>query len=85
MLAKIILSATSEEQAIAQKARQLLDLMEAEIATAFDTAKELGELFPVADSKQLARRYQSYVTAIKIEAHRNVNASELAPSANNRA
>ncbi|MEM8499715.1 MAG: helix-turn-helix domain-containing protein [Pseudomonadota bacterium] len=85
MLIKTILNATNNERAIANRARKYLDLMEAEMAKAFGKAIALGELPATADSKRLARRYQSDVTALRIEAHRRFNTEELAQSAEDRA
>lgn len=77
MLIKTLLDTTASEAAIAQRARLYLDQMREEFTAIFDLAKSRGELPPDADSDRLARRYQSDITALKIEAHRGTDQVEL--------
>lgn len=51
------------------------------MAAAFQRATDTGELPKDADCNRLARRYQSDLTALKIEAHRSVGKDTLARSA----
>ncbi len=78
MLVKTLLGATALEESMADDARNYLDQLMMEIAAAFDRAKAAGELPADADSGRLARRYQSCITAIRIELHRGTNQAELA-------
>lgn len=81
MIVKTLLNSTAEDAAISRQVEKYLDLMEAEMAIAFDRAKQLGEIPDDADCRRLARRYQSDITALKIEAYRGVDPDELAASA----
>ena len=85
MLIKTVLGATSADRRIKNKANKYLDAMEEEMTKAFQKAKDVGELSSDADPKRLARQYQSDVTALKIEAHRGIEALELMVSAEERA
>lgn len=81
MIVKTLLNSTAEDAAISMQVEEYLNLMEAEIAIIFDRAKQLGEIPDDADCRRLARRYQSDITALKIEAYRGVDPDELAASA----
>lgn len=85
MLVKTLLDTTESEAVIADRARLYLDELKAQFAAAFDLAKSSGELPPDADSDRLARRYQSDVMALKIEAHRGTDPVELAALAEDMA
>tara|TARA_R110002072_G_scaffold11431_35_gene51753 strand:+ start:6095 stop:6697 length:603 start_codon:yes stop_codon:yes gene_type:complete len=85
MLIKTLLDTTASEDMIADTARRYLDQIKAEIAAAFDLAKSRGELPQDADSDRLARRYQSNITALKIEAHRGTDKADLAALAEDMA
>ena len=78
MLVKTMLSTTTEEAALAERSRQYLAEMRAEIVTAFDFAKAKGELPADADTARLAHRYQADITALRIEAHRGTAQKDLA-------
>lgn len=84
MLVKTLLDTTAADAVIAARARAYLDAMKSEIATAFDRAKACGELPPEADPERLARRYQSDITALRIESHRGTGQAELAALAEDR-
>lgn len=77
MLIKTLLDATSSETAIAAQTRLYLDQMKAEFAAVFGLAKSRGELPPDADCDRLARKYQSDIMALKIEAHRGADQIDL--------
>lgn len=81
MLVKTLLNTTAEDTAIATQVGEYLVLMEKEMAAVFERAKQLGELPENADPRRLARRFQSDITALKIEAYRSVDPEELAASA----
>ncbi|GER02033.1 TetR family transcriptional regulator [Iodidimonas gelatinilytica] len=78
MLIKTLLDTTASEARIAEQARCYLDRIQAEIATIFDRAKACGELSPEMETGRLARRYQSDITALRIEAHRGTDRDGLA-------
>lgn len=78
MLVKTVLNATNDERAIVNKARQYLKLMEQEMCAAFEKAKALGELPLDLDTVQLARKYQSDITALRVDAHLKVDAKKFA-------
>lgn len=85
MLVRTLLDTTSTEAVIAARARRYLDEMKTEIAAAFDRAKSSGELPPDADPDRLARRYQSDITALRIESQRGIDPIELATLADDKA
>lgn len=85
MLVKTILDTTSADAAIADQSRVYLDEMRSEFAAVFDAAKSRGELPADADTDRLARRYQSDITALKIEAHRGTDQHGLAALAEDMA
>ncbi|MEH6546912.1 MAG: helix-turn-helix domain-containing protein [Sneathiella sp.] len=85
MLVKTLLSATPEDDAIADQARGYLDELKGDFATVFDSAKAAGELPADLDVKRLARRYQSEVMTLRIEAHRGTNGEDLADLADEAA
>jgi TetR/AcrR family transcriptional repressor of nem operon len=85
MLVKSLLNTTSEDGAITRQISDYLSMMEAEMAAVFEQAKHIGELCADADTATLARRFQSDVTALKIEAQRQVDPAILAASAEQRA
>lgn len=82
MLIKTLLNATQDDAAITEKVTTYLDLMEREMAAVFARAVKAGELPQNADVQRLARRYQSDLTALRIEAHRGLKPHELEASAN---
>lgn len=77
MLVKTMLDTTVQEAAIAKAARGYLDGMRAVFAAAFAAAKETGEIAGDADVDRLARRFQSNVSALRIEAHRGTDREAL--------
>ena len=85
MLVKTLLDATPNDPAIANAARHYLDLMRAEIAAAFERARTAGEIQDDADAERLATRFQSDVTALRIEAHRGTDRAALAQLADGMA
>jgi len=78
MLVKTLLDATPADPTIAAAARRYLDLMHADIAAAFEQARTAGDIAADADPELLASRYQSDVTALRIEAHRGMAPTALA-------
>ncbi|KCZ93805.1 TetR/AcrR family transcriptional regulator [Hyphomonas johnsonii] len=85
MLVKTLLGITSADDIIADDARQYLDRMLAEFEAQFERSKRLGELPADTDCRRLARRYQSDISALKIEMHRGTDADELAALADDMA
>ncbi|QKV20420.1 TetR/AcrR family transcriptional regulator [Oricola thermophila] len=85
MLVKTLLDMPPDEAAIAARSRRYLDEMKAEIAAAFEKAKDRGELPPEADAARLARRFQAYLAALRIEVHRGTAPDELAALAEDMA
>ncbi len=77
MLVKTVLDATPEETAIAAHAGRYLDQIREEFTRMFERAKAMGELPADADCARLARRYQTSITAIKIEMHRGAAQADL--------
>ncbi len=69
MLIKTLVDVTTDDDEIARYSRQYLDEMRGEFVSLFELAKSKGELPPDADPVRLARRYQSELSALKIEAH----------------
>ena len=85
MLIKTLLTTTEEDRAIATAAGNYLDQMEAEMETVFKAAVRAGELPADANTQRLARRYQSDVSALKLEAFRGLPRAELLQSAEDMA
>jgi AcrR family transcriptional regulator len=85
MLVKTLLNATPDDRDICIKVEQYLSDMETEMTAAFTRAQQMGELAPTVDPRRLARRYQSDLTALKIEAHRKLGQDDLRRSARERA
>lgn len=85
MLVKSLLNTTSEDGAITRQISNYLSMMEGEMAAVFSQAQNIGELPASADPATLARRFQSDVTALKIEAQRQVDPAILEASAEQRA
>ncbi|KIC35833.1 TetR/AcrR family transcriptional regulator [Leisingera sp. ANG-M7] len=81
MLVKTLLGATEQDAKLGELAGQYIDQMIAEMAAAFEQAKQLGELPGEADAAHLARRYQADLTALGFEASRRISREELAVSA----
>lgn len=69
MLIKTLVDVTTDDDQIARQSRQYLDEVRNEVAALFALAKSKGELPPDADPLRLAQRYQSELSALKIEAH----------------
>lgn len=81
MLVKTLLGATAEDARLAELAGRYIDGMIAEMAVAFAQAQKRGELPPTAQAEQLARRFQADLTALGVEAARNVGREALIASA----
>lgn len=81
MLLKTLLNTTQDDAAIAQQVSEYLEQAERELTAVFEDAKRLGDLPDDADAKRLARRFQSDLTALKIEGQRKVDPAQLAASA----
>jgi AcrR family transcriptional regulator len=85
MLVKTLLDTTADEAAIAAQSRRYLDEMKAEFAAIFQLSKDRGEVPPDADTGLLALRYQSMMTALRVEAHRRADPGDLAALAESMA
>ena len=59
--------------------------MRDEIAAAFAAAKARGEIAEDSDCPALARRYQAYVNALRLELHQGTAAAEVAALADSLA
>ncbi len=68
MLIKTVVSATDDDQALADVARGFRTKMELEMVSAFDAAKTLGEISASADSAYLAHRYQRDIMILQVDA-----------------
>ncbi len=78
MLVKSFVDTRSTEPAIAERAQAYLAAMRDEIAAAFEAARTRGEIAPESDSQSLARRYQAYVNALRLELHQGTPQPEIA-------
>ena len=85
MLVKTLLNATPEDQAIRKSAARYLTEMEDAIEAVFVRAQQNNELSQDADTRRLARRYQSDLTTLKIEAERHQSPARMADAAHERA
>lgn len=81
MLVKTLLGATAEDARLAELAGRYIDGMIAEMAAAFELARQRGELDEAAPVDLLARRYQADLTALGLEAARKVGRAALIESA----
>lgn len=73
MLIKTILDTGATDEAIAGDATRYLDEILQEFASAFERAKLAGEIGNDLDTMRLARRFQSNVSALRIEIHRGID------------
>jgi AcrR family transcriptional regulator len=70
MLTRTLVDTKATDPRIASATQGFLDAMRAEFAAAFTAARAAGELPEEAQPERLARRYQAYVTALRVELHR---------------
>ncbi|MBT0955835.1 TetR/AcrR family transcriptional regulator [Alphaproteobacteria bacterium KMM 3653] len=77
MLVKTFVDTRSTDAAIAGQSQSYLNEMRGEIAQVFEAAIEQGEIASDSDAQELARRFQAYVTAIRIELHQGTPADEV--------
>jgi len=77
MLVRTLLDTTSTDTVIAETANAYLEQIQTEFASAFDRAREIGEIAANADSRRLAHRYQASINALRIELHRGVDQAEI--------
>ncbi len=70
MLTRTLVDTRATDPAIAAVTQGYLDEMASEFARAFADARDRGEIAPDADPARLARRFQAYVTALRVELHR---------------
>ncbi|PPB82605.1 TetR family transcriptional regulator [Albidovulum inexpectatum] len=70
MLTRTLVDTRATDPAIAQATQAYLDEMAAEFTRAFQAARDRGEIAPDSDPARLARRFQAYVTALRVELHR---------------
>lgn len=78
MLVKTVLDTTDADGDIPDRARAHLDAVRDAFVGVFELSKAKGEIPTDADAAYLAMRFQSDVTAVKIEAHRGTKQSALA-------
>jgi len=78
MIVKTLVETTEADGAVAARARECFDGMRAAFAEWFRRAREAGELPAEADPEQLARRYQTEISALRLEAHRGGDPAALA-------
>lgn len=78
MLVKTLLTTTTEDAEITRTVDSYLEGMAQEMAHVFEQAKAAGEIRADLDPRRLARRFQSDLSALKIEAYRDAPAEELA-------
>ncbi|MEW2918952.1 hypothetical protein AB1A64_17950 [Ruegeria sp. ANG10] len=81
MLVKALLNTTEDDKEHAEQANTYLNLLEADIAEVFQRAIACKELSPAFNPNRLARRYQSNLNAIRIEAYRGITPEELEEAA----
>lgn len=77
MLVKTYVDTRSTAPAIAAQSQGYLSEMRTEIAAAFEAARAKGEIAADSDCAGLARRYQAYVNALRLELHQGIGAEEL--------
>lgn len=77
MLVKSFVDTRSTDPAIAERAQGYLAEMRGEIAAGFERARALGEIAGESDCAGLARRYQAYVNALRLELHQGIAPEEL--------
>jgi TetR/AcrR family transcriptional repressor of nem operon len=77
MILKSFVDTRSTEPTIAAKAGEYTSAIREVFAAAFDAAIRAGELPDGADTARLARRFQSYVTMLRIELHQGTAQSEV--------
>lgn len=77
MLTKTILGEVEIEAAIALDARAYMTRMRAAFTVAFAKAKAMGEIPLDADTDRLSLRYQSNITALKIELQSGTDHAEV--------
>lgn len=85
MLVKTVLDTTSTDAAIAERSRFYLDKIRDEIRNVLELAKARGEVAADIDTERLARKYQSLMTALRVEAHRGIDKDDLTILANDLA
>lgn len=85
MLMKTLIDTRSTDPAIAQRSRKYVSMMRDEFAAVFKRAKLAGELPPDADADHLARRFQSSVTALRLELHQGTKQAAVAALAEDMA
>lgn len=73
MLIKTILDTSATDERISADASTYLDEILKDIIAAFEHAKALSEIPRDADTTRLGQRFQSNVTALRIELHRGIN------------
>lgn len=78
MLMKTFVDTRSTDPAIAAQSQTYLDAMRAEFAQTFAAAKAQGDIPEDSDCDRLARRFQAYVNALRLELHQGTDAAELA-------
>ncbi len=77
MLTKTLVDTKTTDPKIAEATKTYLDYMREEFATAFEAARELGDLSPDADPDRLAVRFQANVTALRVELHRGSSTNAI--------
>ncbi|MGJ8564056.1 MAG: TetR/AcrR family transcriptional regulator [Alphaproteobacteria bacterium] len=77
MLIKTILGEMTLDTAIAEDARRYLAQLNSVFVDLFDKAKAMGEIPQDTDCRRLALRYQSSLSALKIEHQRGTDARDI--------
>ncbi|WP_090109255.1 TetR/AcrR family transcriptional regulator [Limimaricola pyoseonensis] len=77
MLVKTLLETNADHPEVMAAARRHLDAVEGDIAEIFAAAKRAGEIAPDADPARLARRVQSNIFGLKVQAQRETSGAAL--------
>ncbi|MEY8801904.1 TetR/AcrR family transcriptional regulator [Leisingera sp. XS_AS12] len=77
MLLKTFVDTRTTEPAIAAQSQAYLDAMRHEIALAFQAAAAQGQVPENSDFNALARQFQAYVNALRLELHQGTAAKDL--------
>ena len=78
MILKTFVDTRRTEPAIAEQTRTYIESMRSTFATGFEEAKRRGEIAQDADVRRLARRFQSYITMLRIELHQGSERDDVA-------
>ncbi|MDI9243689.1 TetR/AcrR family transcriptional regulator [Marinobacter sp. CHS3-4] len=85
MLVKTLLEASYTHSSISEQANQLLQGIEASIASALLRARDQGELMPDTDCQRLARLIQAQIMGLRAFAQRETSAQQVSELADDMA